>query len=95
MPKSLLVGLSTKGEQDLVRKACEAEVLGYQRRMEDMQVQFTEMLRDTLDKVSTPASLPSTLNANDRGKLMNHAHRPPLLMQMHEKLAKRIDVGGG
>lgn len=34
-----------------MRKACDAEVLEYQRRMEDMQVQFTQMLRETLDKV--------------------------------------------
>lgn len=42
---------ATQGEQNAVRKACDAEVLEYQRRMEDMQVQFTQMLRETLDKV--------------------------------------------
>ncbi|KAG1681039.1 hypothetical protein FOA52_009999 [Chlamydomonas sp. UWO 241] len=40
-----------KGEQDAVRQACEAEVLEYQRKMEDMQGQFTQMLRETLEKM--------------------------------------------
>mmetsp|Transcript_7485 Transcript_7485/g.16232 ORF Transcript_7485/g.16232 Transcript_7485/m.16232 type:complete len:167 (+) Transcript_7485:253-753(+) len=40
-----------QAEKDAMRKACDAEVLDYQRRMEDMQLEFTQMLRDTLDKM--------------------------------------------
>eukprot|EP00798_Chlamydomonas_sp_ICE-L_P010011 gene10011-7897_t len=39
------------GERDGVKRACDSEVAEYQRRMEDMQVEFTQMLRETLDKV--------------------------------------------
>eukprot|EP00798_Chlamydomonas_sp_ICE-L_P031948 gene31948-17903_t len=38
------------GERDGVKRACDNEVAEYQRRMEDMQVEFTQMLRETLDK---------------------------------------------
>ena len=41
-----------QGEQDSVRKNAEAEVLDYQRKMEDMQLNFSHMLKDTLDKVN-------------------------------------------
>jgi len=38
-------------EKAALKKACDVEVLGYQRKMEDMQVDFTQMLRETLDKM--------------------------------------------
>ncbi|GFH21104.1 uncharacterized protein HaLaN_18344, partial [Haematococcus lacustris] len=42
--------------QEAQRKACDAEVSAYQRKMEDMQVDFTQMLRDTLDKMQVRLS---------------------------------------
>ncbi len=40
-----------QSEQEALRKAREAESLDYQRKAEDMQLQFSQMLRDALDKV--------------------------------------------
>uniref|UniRef100_A0A7S3QR46 Dynein regulatory complex protein 12 n=1 Tax=Dunaliella tertiolecta TaxID=3047 RepID=A0A7S3QR46_DUNTE len=34
-----------------LRKNCDAEIMEMQRKMEDMQVDFTQMLRDTLDSM--------------------------------------------
>jgi hypothetical protein len=42
---------NSQNEREGVQKSCDTEVLEYRRRMEDMQVEFTQMLRDTLDKV--------------------------------------------
>ena len=46
-----LRALIFQSEQDAVRKGAESEVLEYQRKMEDMQLNFSQMLKDTLDKV--------------------------------------------
>ena len=40
-----------------MRKNAEAEVLDYQRKMEDMQLNFSHMLKDTLDKVNFAGSV--------------------------------------
>lgn len=40
-----------EGEHEAIRKRAESEILSYQKEMEDMQVQFANMLRDTLDKM--------------------------------------------
>lgn len=42
---------TAQGEQDSVRKGAESEVLEMQRKMEDMQINFSQMLKDTLDQM--------------------------------------------
>ena len=41
----------SQSEQDAVRKGAEVEVLEMQRKMEDMQINFSQMLKDTLDQM--------------------------------------------
>lgn len=40
-----------QAEKEALRKAADGEIGEYQRRMEDMQLEFAQMLRDTLDKM--------------------------------------------
>jgi hypothetical protein len=57
----------------VVRQACEAEVLEYQRKMEDMQGQFTHMLRETLDKVGHPLAGGMVVRCAWRESVCGHA----------------------